>query len=138
MPLRRRPISSPCWKKQTFSRLVPGLGRSAWARALFEVVAADSRPAVWDADALNLLAESPDRAELRIITPHPGETGVLLGRSTADVQSDRVAAVRAMQERFAGVAVLKGAGTLIAAGPETPSICTSGNPAWRRRGWVMC
>jgi NAD(P)H-hydrate epimerase len=112
----------------------PGLGDSDWARALFKVVAADSRPAVWDADALNLLGQSPNHAELRIITPHPGEAGVLLGRSTADVQSDRIAAVRALQARFAGVAVLKGAGTLIAADPETPSMCTSGNPGMAAAG----
>ncbi len=29
----------------------PGLGRSEWAKAMFELVAADARPAVWDADA---------------------------------------------------------------------------------------
>ena len=124
----------PLLEKADVLAFGPGLGRSAWARALFEVVAADSRPAVWDADALNLLAEFPDRAEKRIITPHPGEAGVLLGRSTADVQSDRIAAVRALQDRFAGVAVLKGAGTLISAGPETPSMCTSGNPGMAAAG----
>ena len=88
----------------------------------------DSRPSVWDADALNLLAEQPHRAESRIITPHPGEAGVLLGRPTAEIQSDRTAAVRALQAKFGGVAVLKGAGSLISAGEKAPSICTAGNP----------
>ena len=124
----------PLLEKADVLAFGPGLGRSAWARALFEVVAADSRPAVWDADALNLLAESPDRAALRIITPHPGEAGVLLGRSTADVQSDRIEAVLALQDRFAGVAVLKGAGTLISVGSEMPSMCTSGNPGMAAAG----
>lgn len=112
----------------------PGLGRSTWASHLFERVASDARPAVWDADALNLLAESPVRAEQRIITPHPGEAGALLGRSVADIQSDRVAAVRALQGQFGGVAVLKGAGSLIASGAETPSICTAGNPGMAAAG----
>lgn len=124
----------PLLEKTDVVAFGPGLGDSAWARALFEVVAADTRPAVWDADALNLLAETPDRAELRIITPHPGEAGVLLGQPTDEVQSDRVAAVRALQDRFGGVAVLKGAGTLISAGAETPSICTSGNPGMAAAG----
>ncbi len=106
----------------------PGLGRSDWARELFAVVASDSRPSVWDADALNLLANEPNRVGSRIITPHPGEAGVLLGQTAAEIQSDRTGAVRALQEKFGGVAVLKGAGSLISAGEEPPSICTAGNP----------
>jgi NAD(P)H-hydrate epimerase len=112
----------------------PGLGRSDWAKELFEVVSSDSRPSVWDADALNLLADEPGRAKSRIITPHPGEAGVLLGQPAADIQSDRIAAVRALQEKFGGVAVLKGAGSLISAGEKAPSICTSGNPGMAAAG----
>ena len=53
----------------------PGLGQADWARALFERLVDDDRPAVWDADALNLLAPAPAVAERRVITPHPGEAG---------------------------------------------------------------
>ena len=112
----------------------PGLGRSAWAKSLFEIAAADSRPAVWDADGLNWLAECPDSADSRVITPHPGEAGVLLDRSIADVQADRIAAVNALQERFGGVAVLKGAGSLVSAGNGPPSVCSSGNPGMASAG----
>ncbi|MCP5090793.1 MAG: NAD(P)H-hydrate dehydratase [Gammaproteobacteria bacterium] len=112
----------------------PGLGLSDWAEALFETVVADARPAVWDADALKLLADRPGTSETRIITPHPGEAGRLLERPTADVQADRPGAVRALQKRYGGVAVLKGAGTLIATGTESPSICTSGNPGMAAAG----
>ncbi len=112
----------------------PGLGRSEWARELFAVVASDSRPAVWDADALNLLADEPGCADARILTPHPGEAGVLLGKPAAGIQSDRIAAVRALREKFGGVAVLKGAGSLISAGEEPPSICTAGNPGMASAG----
>jgi len=112
----------------------PGLGRSAWAKALFEIVAADTRPAVWDADGLNWLAEKPNRAESRIITPHPGEAGVLLKMPTADVQANRIDAVNALQDRFGGVAVLKGAGSLVSAGAGVPSISTSGNPGMAAAG----
>ena len=31
----------------------PGLGQSAWSQMLYDVLVADERPAVWDADALN-------------------------------------------------------------------------------------
>jgi NAD(P)H-hydrate epimerase len=124
----------PLLQKADVVAFGPGLGRSDWAKALFEVVAADSRPAVWDADALNWLAEAPESATKRIITPHPGEAGTLLGLSTAEIQSDRVAAVQALQERYGGVAVLKGSGSLISSGGETPSICTSGNPGMASAG----
>jgi NAD(P)H-hydrate epimerase len=124
----------PLLQKADVIAFGPGLGRSDWARALFEIVAADARPAVWDADALNLLAETPDSADLRVITPHPGEAGTLLGLSAAEIQSDRLAAVRALQERYGGVAVLKGAGSLVATGSEVPSMCTSGNPGMAAAG----
>ena len=124
----------PLLEKADVLAFGPGLGLSDWARALFDIVAADTRPAVWDADALNLLADSPGKSETRIITPHPAEAGRLLKRSTADVQSDRPGAAQALQERYGGVAVLKGAGSLIAAGEESPSICTSGNPGMAAAG----
>ncbi|MGB5491606.1 MAG: NAD(P)H-hydrate dehydratase, partial [Woeseiaceae bacterium] len=107
---------------------------SEWAKAMFEVVAADARPAVWDADALNWLADTPNRAKSRIITPHPGEAGVLLKLSTTEIQADRTAAVNALQERFGGVSVLKGAGSLVSAGAEAPYVCTSGNPGMAAAG----
>ena len=124
----------PLLEKADVLAFGPGLGLSDWARALFDIVAADTRPAVWDADALNLLADSPGKSATRIITPHPAEAGRLLKRSTADVQSDRPGAAQALQERYGGVAVLKGAGSLIAAGEESPSICTSGNPGMAAAG----
>lgn len=111
----------------------PGLGQSDWARALYERVAALSLPMVWDADALNLLAEQPARAENRVITPHPGEAGRLLGVSAAEVQRDRPAALAALQERYGGTAVLKGAGTLITSSP-VPCLCSAGNPGMGSAG----
>ena len=124
----------PLLKKADVIAFGPGLGRSAWADALFERVAADARPAVWDADALNLLAATPGKSDTRVVTPHPGEAGRLLEQSVADVQADRLAAVRALQERYGGVAVLKGAGSLIAANGEAPFLCTSGNPGMAAAG----
>lgn len=111
----------------------PGLGQSDWARALYERVAALSRPMVWDADALNLLAEQPSRADQRIITPHPGEAGRLLGVSAAAVQRDRPAALAALQQRFGGTVVLKGAGSLVSSSP-VPYLCSGGNPGMGSAG----
>ncbi len=112
----------------------PGLGQGEWARALFDALAADPRPAVWDADALNLLAESPGNSVQRIITPHPGEAGRLLGTNTGEIQRDRTHAVAGLAERYGGVAVLKGAGTLISDGGDETWLCTSGNPGMAAAG----
>lgn len=105
----------------------PGLGRSSWAAELYASVAADERPAVWDADALNWLAETPASAENRVITPHPGEAGTLLGSSAAAVQADRRVAVEELQRRYGGVAVLKGAGSLVLGGSGVLWQCSAGN-----------
>lgn len=112
----------------------PGLGRSSWAAELFAALAADGRPTVWDADALNLLAESPAVLANRIITPHPGEAGRLLRSGTAGVQADRRSAVVALQAKYGGVAILKGSGSLVAAGPGVPWLCTAGNPGMATAG----
>lgn len=111
----------------------PGLGQSDWARALYARVAALSRPTVWDADALNLLAEEPHSADNRVITPHPGEAGRLLGLSAADVQADRAGALVALQARYGGTVVLKGAGSLVSAQP-VPYLCSAGNPGMGSAG----
>ena len=112
----------------------PGLGQGAWAESLFERIAGDARPQVWDADALNLLARSPATQPLRVITPHPGEAARLLGSDVARVQADRPGAAAALVGRFGGVAVLKGAGTIICDGEDPPALCTSGNPGMATAG----
>ena len=82
-------------------------------------------PRVLDADALNLLADN--RVRLRaidVITPHPGEAARLLGCTTAEVERDRLGAVRGLVAAFGATTVLKGAGTLIA----DPSGCIAISP----------
>lgn len=112
----------------------PGLGVSDWARQLYAVIEQSAKPSVWDADALNLLADAPLSAPQRIITPHPGEAGTLLGITAAEVQADRPEALASLAAKYGGVAVLKGAGTLISAGSGVPFVCTSGNPGMAAPG----
>ena len=69
--------------------LGPGLGQSAWARALYAAVVDRPGLRVLDADALNLLSQSPCRAEDWILTPHPGEAARLLGRGNSDRSEER-------------------------------------------------
>ena len=112
----------------------PGLGRTGWAQSLFDKLAGDTHPAVWDADALNLLARSPSAAANRVVTPHPGEAATLLGIPTADVQTDRLSAIAQLQELCGGTVVLKGAGSLVSSQHGCPWICTSGNPGMAAPG----
>ena len=56
-----------------------------------------------------------------------GEAGRLLGSDTPTVQRDRVASVQALQARYGGAVVLKGAGSLIA-DEQGLSLCPYGNP----------
>ncbi len=114
--------------RATVVAIGPGLGRGEWGRRLLRYALGLKLPVVIDADGLNLLAEQPCRREHWILTPHPGEAARLLDVATATVQADRFEAVRALQERFGGVVVLKGAGSLICDAQRRISLCTDGNP----------
>jgi NAD(P)H-hydrate epimerase len=118
---------APLLERATVLAVGPGLGRSDWSRALLEAALGASLPVVLDADGLNLLAERPGRRDDWILTPHPGEAGRLLGCTAAAVQADRPAAARALQARFGGVVVLKGAGTLVAGSGGPLDLCDRGN-----------
>ena len=112
----------------------PGLGVDAWAVALVEAALRRRKPSVLDADALNLLSQSPSVCENWILTPHPGEAGRLLGMTAGEIQADRLAAARAIVARYGGVVVLKGAGTLVLQENSLPSICDQGNPGMASPG----
>ena len=114
--------------------LGPGLGQSDWARHLWEAAIAFEGPLVIDADGLNWLAQLPAKRDEWILTPHPGEAARLLGIDTKAVQTDRQTAVRSLQEKYGGVAVLKGAGTLISDGNGPPALCRFGNPGMAAAG----
>ncbi|MCX2897256.1 NAD(P)H-hydrate dehydratase [Pseudomonas mandelii] len=113
----------------------PGLGQTAWGRSLLSAASNAPLPQVWDADALNLLAEAHVRLPKGcVITPHPGEAARLLGLSTAEVQADRPAAARALSEKYTAVVVLKGAGSLIANPDGRLAVCHQGHPAMATAG----
>lgn len=123
---------APLLEKADVVAFGPGLGQSDWARSLYKLLESYEGLSVWDADALNLLSNAPKSVKNRIITPHPGEAATLL--QSDSVQTDRPAAVEALAAKYGGVAVLKGAGTLISANEEVPVISTSGNPGMAAAG----
>ena len=124
----------PLLARATVVAIGPGLGQDAWARALLAAVLATPLPLVVDADALNLLAGSPSQRQNWILTPHPGEAGRLLGRSSADVQHDRLGALSALHQRYGGTVVLKGSGTLVTGARPPPWLITTGNPGMATAG----
>ncbi len=125
---------SPLIEKASVIVLGPGLGKSKWSRQLFELVLAVDLPKVMDADALNLLSESPCHQHHWILTPHPGEAARLLQIDVETVQADRIESANALANRYGGVAVLKGAGTIVQMENELPSICPYGNPGMATAG----
>lgn len=120
------------WAWASVLVLGPGLGRDEWAQALFEEAIVATAPLVIDADALWWLAKAspetlPEPSARRwVLTPHSGEAARLLRCSVAEVEADRLAAVRAIQQQYGAVVVLKGAGSLIA-DEQQVRLCHYGN-----------
>jgi NAD(P)H-hydrate epimerase len=106
----------------------PGLGRADWGQRLCAAALDVPLPRVVDADALWHLAAEPRRYDSWVLTPHPGEAARLLDSDTGAVQADRFAAAQAIAERYGGVCVLKGAGTLVAAAKQPTLLCDRGSP----------
>lgn len=107
----------------------PGLGLGAGARGWLAQALASGLPLVLDADALNLMAADAtlagqvrERAAPTLLTPHPGEAGRLLGKSSAAVQADRPTALAELVGHYGCGVLLKGAGSLVA---------FPGRPTWR-------
>jgi len=111
----------------------PGLSQSDWAKALFHAAISSGKPTVVDADGLNLLAAAPTAKTYWVLTPHPGEASRLLNCATAAIQHDRFAAALSLQANYGGVAILKGAGTLIASGHQL-AVSNTGNPGMASGG----
>ncbi|HEY1099125.1 MAG TPA: NAD(P)H-hydrate dehydratase, partial [Myxococcota bacterium] len=85
----------------------PGLSAKAASSLRTRLRAARQRGlrVVADAGALGAL----NKGDADIWTPHPGEAARVLGTSSADVEADRLAAARAVQQQLGGVVILKGA-----------------------------
>jgi hydroxyethylthiazole kinase-like uncharacterized protein yjeF len=96
-----------------------------------------ARTLVLDADALNAIATDAQlqallqargrRGAPTVLTPHPLEAARLLGKDTAGVQSDRLAAARELARRYSSVVVLKGSGSVVAAPDGSVRINPTGN-----------
>jgi ADP-dependent NAD(P)H-hydrate dehydratase / NAD(P)H-hydrate epimerase len=121
----------------------PGLSQNSKAKQWISAIANHSKlnqaKQVWDADALNLLAEmdvsnASKYHSNRILTPHPGEAARLLGVTIETIASDRFAAAQQIATRYGGVCILKGAGTVISDEKGIQIVCAVGNPGMASGG----
>jgi ADP-dependent NAD(P)H-hydrate dehydratase / NAD(P)H-hydrate epimerase len=112
----------------------PGLGRGDEERALVRRLLAELEvPAVVDADALFEL-ERTDWPAARVLTPHSGELGRLLGEDSGWVDAHRLEAVQRAAETYRCVVLLKGADTLVAAPGQGVLVSAAGTPALATAG----
>ncbi|MDR0853039.1 MAG: NAD(P)H-hydrate dehydratase [Clostridiales Family XIII bacterium] len=128
----------------------PGIGKgSAEGQTVMEdiieyILSSENSSVVLDADALNIIANSPAILERLgnsrfVMTPHPGEAGRLLALRSKAVQADRVAALHSLLRKYRCTTVLKGGDTLVAT-PEDASfrpeifVNTTGNPGMATGG----
>ncbi len=120
-----------------------GLGDSDAARSALDRAIVDARALVVDADALNAIAADDARASALaargdarrcIVTPHPLEAARLLQGDVPQVQADRIGAACALAARLRCVALLKGAGSVVATPAGRWSIVDAGSPALASAG----
>jgi hydroxyethylthiazole kinase-like uncharacterized protein yjeF len=118
-----------------------GLGTAPHGVAALRRMLQESHSLVIDADALNLVAATPELRELlrqhagsRVLTPHPLEAARLLGISVAKVQADRIAAASNLAQMTSALVVLKGAGSVVADPSGRWWINPTGGPALATAG----
>ncbi len=104
-------------KKMTVLAVGPGLGtESETVRFVKDLYTEQNTPVIFDADALNGVAGDMAHCgdKIRILTPHPGEMSRLTGKSTKEVQADRLNIAQSFAQQTGAVVVLKGDRTVIA------------------------
>ncbi len=128
-------------EKKTVIAIGPGLSSGDESTRAFirELVERRTAPMVIDADGLNALAPWPKELngsdELPIIiTPHPGEMARLIGRTNADVQTDRIGVAREFATKHHVIVVLKGSRSLIAAPDGNVYVNPTGNAGMATAG----
>jgi NAD(P)H-hydrate epimerase len=115
----------------------PGLGQAKeTAAALGEILEKFAKPAVIDADALNILAANSALLHLvprgSILTPHPKEFERLVGTWANDFE--RLEKQLVLAARLGSVIVLKGANTSIATPAGKVFFNSTGNPGMATGG----
>lgn len=117
----------------------PGIGVSASTQSILRWLLRNlDVPWVIDADGLNTLVLEIDRLRRAkvapVLTPHPGEMARLTGKSTREVNADRIGIARSFALEHRCHVVLKGARTVIATAAGNVAINPTGNPGMASAG----
>ena len=123
-------------EKMTVLAVGPGLGTEDEAIRLVKKLYQEFQgPIVADADALNALAgQLPKTEHIRVLTPHPGEMSRLTGKSTQQVQADRLGVAQEFVLQYGCTVVLKGDRTIIAFPDGDTWVNPTGSPAMATGG----
>jgi len=110
----------------------PGIGTYHETRDLiFRLLTKLDKPAVFDADALNILAKNlevlRDHSAPLVISPHPGEMSRLTGKSIEHIENNRIDIALEFAAEFNLVCILKGAPSVIAEPSGQAWINSTGN-----------
>jgi NAD(P)H-hydrate epimerase len=124
-------IEAPTFTDYTAVGIGPGIGKAPETLTMLrELIPSLKKPAVIDADALNLLSENRDLLNKlpknSILTPHPKE----FERLTKPWEDDyeKLAILREFAERYNVIVVLKGAHTAVATPNGEVHFNSTGNP----------
>ncbi len=117
----------------------PGLGSGAMTLELIRgIMMQENLTAVIDADGLNAIQHDPAilagaKARL-ILTPHPGEAARLLGKTSSEINSDRLGSARRLSALTRSAVVLKGASSVVALPDGSLYVNPTGNPGMATAG----
>ena len=126
-----RVIQDALHNKQALA-LGPGIGTADETAELVMKLYADIEiPMLVDADGLNILASDPELLKNasgpRILTPHPGEMARLTGRTSRQIQENRLEVTRDFAVTYNVHVVLKGADTLVCDPQGNMAVNPTGN-----------
>ena len=116
-----------------------GMGKAENDRkTLYSLIKNANCNLIIDADGINLLCENTlilrEAKKIPILTPHPLEFARLIGKTSGEVQKDRINLAKSFAESYGCIVVLKGAATVIASPDSLLAINTTGNPGLAKGG----
>ena len=117
----------------------PGVSLHEETQELVRRLVSDAAvPVLVDGDGLSAIAHNPacvsGRHAPTLLTPHVGEMARLLRITPAEVEKDRVSAVREAVRLYGATVLLKGSSTLVADAHAPVSLNLSGNPGMATAG----
>jgi ADP-dependent NAD(P)H-hydrate dehydratase / NAD(P)H-hydrate epimerase len=126
--------------KRTVMGMGPGLGTEPETQEFIRAAVQHTEiPIVLDADGLNAFAGRAEtlrerKSKYLVVTPHPGEMARLCGKTTKEVQADRLQIAKNSARDWNAHIVLKGFHTIVAAPDGSLFVNTSGNPGLSKGG----